>query len=222
MQTAMDIAGLVEELRAAVEAHCERPAILIGHSWGAWLVLIAAAEHPEIARKLILVGSGPFEQRYADGIMDTRLSRLRGAEAAEARTLLLMLDGGATEDGGAVVARVGELLGKADVYCPALSQETFETAFDADMHASVWAEAAELRKSGGLLALARRVECPVAAIHGDYDPHPWRGVREPLETALRDFRMVLLERCGHEPWNERYAREAFFRALRMEAGLGAP
>jgi hypothetical protein len=38
----------------------------------------------------------------------------------------------------------------------------------------------------------------------------------PLARVLRDFRFVLLPRCGHEPWRERHARDAFYAVLRQE------
>jgi pimeloyl-ACP methyl ester carboxylesterase len=56
----------------------------------------------------------------------------------------------------------------------------------------------------------------VVAIHGDYDPHPTEGVREPLSKVLKDFRFIMLEHCGHLPWIEREAREGFFELLRGE------
>ena len=77
----------------------------------------------------------------------------------------------------------------------------------------VWSEAAELRRSGRLLALGDRVQCPAVAIHGDYDPHPAEGVRGPLSERLEDFRFILLQRCGHKPWVERQARAEFYAIL---------
>ena len=68
-----------------------------------------------------------------------------------------------------------------------------------DIFQGVWKEAARLRTSGELLALGTRIECPVVAIHGDCDPHPAEGVREPLSRILPDFRFITLENCGHKP-----------------------
>jgi NAD(P)-dependent dehydrogenase (short-subunit alcohol dehydrogenase family) len=48
------------------------------------------------------------------------------------------------------------------------------------------------------------------------DPHPLAGVQAPLQPVLRHFRMIVLPKCGHTPWAERDAREAFFAALREE------
>jgi len=56
---------------------------------------------------------------------------------------------------------------------------------------------------------------PVTAIHGDYDSHPAEGVRLPLFSVLKNFQFILLEKCGHTPWNERYARDQFFGVLKI-------
>ena len=66
------------------------------------------------------------------------------------------------------------------------------------------------------LALGKHITCPVVAIHGDYDTHPAEGVKKPLSTALKDFRFILLENCGHKPWMERKARDTFYKILREE------
>jgi pimeloyl-ACP methyl ester carboxylesterase len=54
------------------------------------------------------------------------------------------------------------------------------------------------------------------AIHGDYDPHLAEGIREPLSRVIKDFRFILLEKCGHEPWRERYAHDEFYEILTSE------
>jgi pimeloyl-ACP methyl ester carboxylesterase len=85
-----------------------------------------------------------------------------------------------------------------------------------DTFQKVWKDAAELRRSGRLLELGRRILCPVVAIHGDYDPHPPEGVEKPLVVILKDFRFIMLKSCGHTPWIERKAKDDFYRILREE------
>jgi pimeloyl-ACP methyl ester carboxylesterase len=65
-----------------------------------------------------------------------------------------------------------------------------------------------------LLELAQLVKSPVVAIHGDHDPHPAEGVREPLSQNVNDFRFILLEECGHTPWIESNARDKFYVILK--------
>ena len=67
--------------------------------------------------------------------------------------------------------------------------------------------------AGEFLGIIAAIRCPVIAIHGDYDPHPAEGVEIPLRSKLPRSSFVLLERCGHKPWQEVHAREAFHREL---------
>lgn len=63
---------------------------------------------------------------------------------------------------------------------------------------------------------SKNIECPVIAIHGKNDPHPWKGVKIPLENRLNGFKMFLIDKCGHDPWKEYYAKEEFFTILKSE------
>ncbi|GAI40540.1 unnamed protein product, partial [marine sediment metagenome] len=85
-----------------------------------------------------------------------------------------------------------------------------------DIFRNVWKEATELRSSGELLRLGKNIQCPVVVIHGDYDPHPSEGVKDPLSRILKDFRFILLDNCGHYPWLERAARDKFYDTLKSE------
>lgn len=217
LQTVPAIEGLIEELRTALEGQAESPVLLIGHSWGAWLSCLFASRHPALVRKLVLVGSGPFEERYALEVLETRLGRLTGDERDRLGAIMKVLHGPDTGKTTAAFSELGRLMEKVDNYrlLPGAGQEQ-PLAARPDQYLSVWAEANELRQTGELLRLSAGIRCPVVAIHGDYDPHPAAGVQEPLGRLLADFRLVLLERCGHEPWRERFARDRFYEILREE------
>ncbi len=219
LQTAATLEGQVQELEAVLEENGDPPVTLIGWSWGAWLSLILAARRPSLVGKLVLVGSGAFEERYALGIMNTRLARLGEEERAEAISLMEAMSDPATEDRNTPMRRFGELISKADSYDP-MPHESEVLEYQHDVNLGVWDQAMELRRSGELLRLARRVKCPVVAIHGVHDPHRYKGVEGPLSRVLTDFRFILLERCGHQPWIERAARDRFYETLRREVGTG--
>jgi pimeloyl-ACP methyl ester carboxylesterase len=221
LQTADSVTGQVAELAQALTNHAAVPATLVGHSWGALLSYLVAAHHPALVRKVVLIGCPPFTAADAAGIEATRLARLTPAERDRAAELQRALADPAVPDRDATLAELGHLFGRTDAYDPIDHEDHAGAASDAlpvdgDIFTRVWGEASALRASGELLALAERVRCPVAAIHGDYDPHPAAGVAGPLGGALADFHLVLLRRCGHEPWTERHARDAFYRALRHE------
>lgn len=201
------------ELRALLEKYGQLPITLIGHSWGAWLSLIFAARYPAYVKKLMLIGSGPFEEKYALTIIGTRLSRLSNEELLEARDLAGKLNDPGISDKSIIFSRLGKLMSKADSFNPLPGDEE-EVTFREDIYQSVWKEAEELRRTGELLKIVKRVRCPIIAIHGDYDPHPAEGVEKPLRETVKDFRLILLKDCGHEPWKERYARDRFYELLK--------
>jgi pimeloyl-ACP methyl ester carboxylesterase len=214
IQTEDTINGQVEELKSIIKKSGNPPLILIGFSWGAWLSCILAASYPSLVGKLILVSSGPFEQQYARLIMEMRLSRLQGTEKEEFAYLCRTV--GASFASGDSLERFQYLVAKTDSFD--LLPERSQIRLESKQYQSVWSEAEKLRSSGQLLAIARQIECPTVAIHGDYDPHPAEGVEGPLSLAIKDFRFVLLENCGHYPWRERKARSNFYRLLKAEIG----
>ena len=214
-QTEDSIDGQVQELRTVLVENGDLPLILIGFSWGAWLSFIFAANYSAFVRKLILVGSGPFEEKYAVGIQKTRLNRLSQKDRKEAESLIKILSESATKHQTRVFKRLGELYSRADAYGP-VTQKSESVDFRFVIFQRVWKEAEKLRRSGKLLQLGEAIKCPVVAIHGDYDPHPAEGVQRPLATMLKDFRLIPLKNCGHKPWIEQKAREEFFRILRVE------
>lgn len=215
LQTAKIIGGQIQELKTILEKSGAIPVTLIGFSWGAMLSFIFAAQHPSLVKKLILIGSGVYEEKYAVNIMKTRLNRLNDKERTEVLSLMEVLDGGASECKNIAMARFGELIFKADSYAPSpYNNEMLEYQYDT--YQSVWEQAVELRSKGELLKLGRKIQCPVVAIHGDYDPHPPEGVKDPLSRILKDFRFILLEKCGHYPWLELGARDKFYSILKTE------
>ncbi len=215
LQTKDTLEGQVHELREVLESRAAPPVTLIGWSWGAWLGYILTARHPALVGKLILVGCPPFEQRYAAQIEATRMSRLSEAEQREAARTMKRLDDISGQSHQTSLARLGVIFSKTDTFRPLpVADETIKLQFN--IYRAVWRTAAEMRRSGELLDLGKQIRCPVVAIHGDYDPHPAEGVQQPLESVLKDFRFILLTKCGHEPWREKDARAKFYSVLLKE------
>jgi len=215
LQTAGSIDGQVEELKDVLETHGNPPLILVGFSWGAWLSYILAAQYPSFVKNLILVSSPPFTEKYAAQIMETRLNHLNAEERKESLSLLSAIYSGSAK--GNSFARFGDLMDKADAFAP-LPHDDKILPCSPEIYQQVWAEAGKMRSSGELLQLGEKIQCPVVAIHGDYDPHPAADVKEPLARVLKDFRFILLEKCGHHPWFERESNGNFYAELRREIG----
>jgi len=215
LQTAATLEGQVKELKNIMGKNGTLPVTLIGFSWGAWLGFIFTARYNSLVKKLILISSGAYEERYAVDIMKTRLSRLDETERGEVLSLMETLDDPVVTDKDKPLSRLGELLDRADSYEPLPHDHGMPTC-RYDIYQGVWAEASKLRSNGRLLKLGERIKCPVIAIHGDYDTHIAEGVKDPLSRILKDFRFILLEKCGHYPWRERNARDKFYSILKNE------
>jgi pimeloyl-ACP methyl ester carboxylesterase len=215
LQTKATIAGQVRELYQVLKESGDPPVVLVGWSWGAWLAIIFTARHPSLVGKLILIGAGPLEESYAAGLMPTRLSRLSEADRIEALAVIEGIRDPAAPGKDKLMLRFGALMDKADSYDP-LPHDDDLLEFRYDINRGVGREAGEMRKSGQLLELAGKVKCPVVVIHGDYDPHPAEGIREPLSRVLKDFKFILLEKCGHHLWAERQAKDRFYEVLKKE------
>ncbi|GHO85718.1 alpha/beta fold hydrolase [Dictyobacter formicarum] len=221
LQTAYTLEGQIEELRQVIEQNATTPVIFIGHSWGAWLCALVTAAYPDLVRKLILVSSGPFEDKYVPQIAENRLKRLRPREREEFLQIVDMLNGPTASEGADMaLQRLGELAHKADCYDPIeIPNDTTDLSGLVDpgkMYQGVWPKAAALRETGELLRRVATIQCPVVAIHGDCDPHPAEGIRRPLAANLKDFHMIILDKCGHTPWEERHAQDTFYEILERE------
>lgn len=212
-QTKNSVAGQIEELKSQITNHADVPVTLLGWSWGAWLALFVAAEYPDLVSKLIMVSSGPLEAEYAKCILGRRLEKLTHDESEEAKSILEMLySDEIVQNRDGVLSRFGQLMTKADFYCEEPHEnEVIET--DSDIHKNVWEQAADMRKRGELLECISKLKCPLTVIHGKNDSHPFEGLKNPLDNSGRNYNMVILDKCGHYPWYEKYARDEFFSIL---------
>jgi len=213
IQTMYTVNGQADELHDILTKNADLPVTLIGFSWGAWLSFITAARYPKDIKKLILVGCGPFEQEYAARITMERINRLNEVDRFKALEMAKAVSEGLEEK----ASQLFGLFHDVDVYERIPREPEDESAgFDYDIYRGVWPEAERMRMSGELLKLGEDIKCPVVAIHGDYDPHPAEGVREPLSRVIKDFRFILLEKCGHDPQMEKYAADKFYAILKEE------
>lgn len=212
LQTKDTIDNLTEELYSILNEYAQLPVILIGHSWGGFFSIIFADRFPQLVNKLILIGTGPFEDKYVPLIKETRNSRLTNEEKAEIKYLENELISNDPNTNIKLLERLGNLTSRADSNDPIPSNSEV-VEYNPEIHIRVWSEAVEMRKKGKFLEMIKNISCPVIAIHGDYDPHPYEAVKKPLTKYVKNFEFVLLEKCGHYPWLERSAKDEFYQML---------
>jgi pimeloyl-ACP methyl ester carboxylesterase len=214
-QSAHSVDGQVAELAAVLKEYGEIPIILIGWSWGAILSCITTVHFPALVKKLILVGTPPLKIENDYDLSHVWLSRLSEEERIEYITLGNFTWNGVKEDKSVSMERLFRLIAKADSYLSIpLKNDVLE--YQLDINIAVGMELRKMMASGELVRLGKEVTCPVVAIHGDYDPRPAGMVRKTLAGTIKDLKFILLGKCGHTPWMEKYARDKFFEILKEE------
>jgi pimeloyl-ACP methyl ester carboxylesterase len=220
-QTQASLKGQLQELQEVLDNVADLPVTLIGHSWGALLSFIFTAHHPSYIKKLILISSAVFEDSYVQNINNTRLNRLSREERAQIESLSQYLEDPAYKNKNDVFFKIGELSSKADAYDPLPHKNEFIQGEESQyfIYKSVWNEAQKIRSTGELLNYGKQIQCPVVALQGDYDSHLAEGVEGPLSKVLKDFKFILLKKCGHYPWYERQAKDAFYEILKKTISI---
>lgn len=208
IQSQYTIIALVMELRRQLGLYVKEPIALIGHSWGGWLALLAASCYPFLVERVILVGCPPLEESYGENIHERRMKRLSKEE--QERFVWYMSHISAVSEKGWEELR--HLVMKADQYAQKSNPASY-AQLDGKMYERVWTEAMAMRRSGDLMRYIQSVACPIHIIHGDYDPHPLEGVINPLDSLCIPYRLQTLQKCGHAPFDEKFAEERFYQVL---------
>ncbi len=215
LQESDSIEGQIEEIKEIYDTHDKEPCIIIGHSWGAWLGYLFAAKYPECVKKLILVGAGPFESKYINEMNETRENRFTDEDREIiSKQWEVLKNSTSEEEKKKAFGMMGKVMSNIDSYrvLDDLKEEEI-TDYNPEAHFKLMDEANVMRKSGELLNKGKGIKCKVIAIHGDYDPHPYKGIEDTLSGVVGDFKMILLEKCGHYPWKEVNGREQFLQVM---------
>lgn len=200
------IEAQIREIKDIIQAFDMKSPTIIGHSWGAWLAYLYAAQYD--VGHLILIGCGPFKPDYLKAMNERRQNKLTEVEMKKADYYFDKIGSIHEEE----LFDFGQLMAKMDSY----DLEGYKDqliSFDAIGHQLLMDELRHLRASGQLLELGRTIDSRVTVIHGKEDPHPYLGVVEPLKSIGLDLELILLEQCGHAPWIEKYAKEKFYSIM---------
>ncbi|MCL2421362.1 MAG: alpha/beta hydrolase [Defluviitaleaceae bacterium] len=215
IQTKYSIPDLIDELHKQVDSSTNKPITILGHSWGAWLVILFAAKYPELVKQIILVGSGPFKNEYVGQIMQRRLNRLSKSDAELFQHFLSQLKNNSIANKDEILEKLGALAEKSDSYdiLDVQDNEIESLPIDGQMYSSIWPQAVNMRSNGTLAHALNELKCPVVVIHGEYDSHPVEGVVDPLNDSGVTFETYILPKCGHEPFREKFAYENFYQIV---------
>jgi pimeloyl-ACP methyl ester carboxylesterase len=211
LTVAQHVADLCEVLRGPLEAG---PVRLVGFSWGAMLALTYAARHTNDVERLILIGCGTFDSGSREAYQAAMAERMDADQRRRLEDLTTRLAAEADRQRrNELFAEIGCLATRIQAFDPLASESEEDMLFDEGGFRETWNDALSLQQQGVQPAEFARIEAPVKMIHGDADPHPGRRIFESLEPLVRDIQYRELSRCGHTPWIERHAKEAFYELL---------
>lgn len=207
LQSQYSIAGLIDELYSQIIEYCQEKPTLIGHSWGSWLSVLFAEKYPKICENIILVGCPPLEDKY---VKEISLRRLRNLSENESRIYQRMTENAAADED---MKKISGILEKSDNYDLESREKLTAGKADNEIYNRIWKEASRLRTSGELLSAFKNIQSKLFLIHGVCDPHPVEGVIKPLEENGIPCKTYILEKCGHSPFMEKYAKDKFYDIL---------
>ncbi len=214
LQTQYTIDGQAAELANVIQEQAAPPVTLVGHSWGAALSYITTAKYPELVKKLILIGTSPVIAKKGPrpDAIPAYFERFSDSERADFFAIVNKLWDDKTEDKNAEFGKLCYLIEKSETY-EALPVKDEVIEFQFITNQSISRELNQMIESEKLIEAGKKIKCPVTVIQGDYDINSATEVKEALSHIIKDFTFVLLEKCGHYPWLEKFAREEFFRVL---------
>ncbi|MDJ0976219.1 MAG: alpha/beta hydrolase [Planctomycetota bacterium] len=204
LSVARHVADMAEALPAKV--------VLVGHSWGAMLALSFAAAHPERVMGLVLVGCGTYDPDSRAAYQAAMAERLGDELLLRVAELQADLDAAADDEAAQVFAELGWIASAAQRHDAVLSEDEV-VAYDPRGYQETWRDVLRLQVEGIEPAAFERIRVPVLMLHGAEDPHPGRATFEVLRRHMPQLVYEEFSACGHEPWLERHAAEAFFASL---------
>lgn len=205
----------VKDLADLASEYNKEEVILLGHSWGATLILLTLANHSNLASKGVIVGTSPLTNQISDMFGDNLESRY----SAQVKSELLLIDEkmGRAKDHQTINEIMNERLSltspyyhidpKTEDFLPKCSwnfisfQETVE---------SLW----PLIDSGEIETRLSKIETPIIGFHGDKDPIPYAETEAFLRAYLKnDFNFFSVKNSGHFPWLETSSKDHFLKLL---------
>jgi pimeloyl-ACP methyl ester carboxylesterase len=175
------------------------------------LALCYAAEYPEKAGPIVLVGCGTFDQAARHRMQAT----IEARTDADLRNTLRRLSTEFTNptDRFMQALKLTRHLFDFDPIDPSYPDQEEPGPFDLVAHEETWNDMLKLQADGVIPGAFEVIKSPVLMLHGQYDPHPGRMIRDSLLPYLPKLEYHEFEDCGHSPWIEKSAREVFFPVL---------
>jgi pimeloyl-ACP methyl ester carboxylesterase len=181
------------------------------------LGLSFAARYPHDVAALVLVGCGTYDEssrNLLQRLLEQRLGE-EGRRVIAALQSRLMLESNAAKR-DATLGELGAMYMRAESYDLIEVEGDSADGLPADEagHVETWNDVLRLQREGIEPDAFRAITARALMIHGVVDPHPGGPTRDLLRQFIPQLEYIELDRCGHEPWRERHARDRFVECVR--------
>ncbi len=198
----------IEDLAEVVERFCpDRPAVIIGHSWGAMLGLCYAAKYTGRVESLVLIGCGTFDGESREVMTQRRMAKMSPGQ----RRRLDALEN-EDEQNDKALAALGAMMRDVDSY-ELMKVDYAIEYYDALGFRQTWEDMIALQKAEVYPQGFRAVTAGAVMLHGADDPHPGRMIYENLRQYMPGLEFIEFTKCGHYPWLEKHANREFYNSL---------
>ncbi|MEN6386736.1 MAG: alpha/beta hydrolase [Phycisphaerales bacterium] len=204
----LSVAIHVSDLHELISSRCanQKPA-LVGESWGAMLALAYSAAYPENAGPIVLVGCGTFDEASRAELVKIRKNRIL---AYIEKHLEYKSDLNLSFD--ELNMKYHEM---TDVY------ESIDNAahipvsepFDIKAHTETFNDMLRCQKESIYPQSFTAIKSSVLMVHGEYDPHPGKMIRDSLKKYIPQLEYYEFGKCGHKPAIEKFAKDDFFKLI---------
>jgi pimeloyl-ACP methyl ester carboxylesterase len=190
---------------------------VVGHSWGAMLGLSFAARYRDRISCLALVGCGTYDESSRQQFHRNLDERLSNGIRSRITTLEEQLQTeGDPRTRDIKFSELGAVYTHVEGYDVLPEPDRIDTPpADFAGNSETWQDALRLQQDRCEPQIFTNISCPVLMLHGSFDPHPGEMTRNVLRRFIPQLEYVEFERCGHEPWKERHARDAFLSTLKL-------
>lgn len=207
--TSATVADHVADLHEVVESlSYSRPPALVGHSWGAMLVLAYAAAHPSSAGPIVLVCSGTFDLAAREQFSINLSERKKDTGARRRFELAQQI-----ADPNDRFRELGKQTLELYSYDLVTTDQEIEES-EPGTSSETWDDMVRLQNQGVYPSAFSVIKSPVLMLHGEVDPHPGEMIRASLAPYIPQLEYREWQRCGHYPWLEKATHAEFFSVLR--------
>lgn len=207
----------VADLARVIEQESpDAPVILAGSSWGSWLALLYAMEHPDDVAAIVLSGTPPWWHNSLSVYSEKLLRNIRRSRGAGRATREDVEAHAARADsvnrGLATIRRVRVDSSEARKYVP---KDDSLLAFRFARPPQVMCGDAHAARAGLWYDISpidslSAIDIPTLLVWGRED-RMLDGQADPMAEYLPDARVLVLDGTGHDPWFDQ--GDLFFAAV---------